>query len=160
MRRQCLASIAIAVAIANMPNVVESGRNASPRATSSASNSGSTEELPGVLPDAGPSQTLPPAATVRFDIPAEPLSSALLDFGRQAQVSLVLPTRPFEGFISAPVHAELSADDALAQLLRCLPFHGRTQDGALIITDRDRSTLDVAPPSAPVACETRLALVS
>jgi len=160
MRRQCLASIALAVAIANMPTMVESGRNASPRAASSAANSGSTEKPPNVLSEADSSQTLPPAATVRFDIPAEPLSSALLDFGRQAQVSLVLPSRPFEGFLSAPVHGELSTDDALSQLLRCLPFHGRTQDNTLIITYRDGSTLDVDPPSTPVACETRVALVS
>jgi hypothetical protein len=160
MRRQCLASIVFTVAIANMPTMVESGRNASPRATSSTPNSGSTERPPSELSDADSSQTLPPAATVRFDIPAEPLSSALLDFGRQAEVSLVLPSRPFEGFVSVPVHGELSTDDALAQLLRCLPFHGRTQDDTLIITYRDGSTLDVDPPSTAVACETPVALVS
>jgi hypothetical protein len=100
------------------------------------------------------------AATVQFDIPAEPLSSALLDFGRQAQVSLVLPSRPFEGFVSAPVHGDLSPDDALAQLLRCLPFRGRTQDNTLIITYRDGSGLHFDPPATPVACETRGTLVS
>jgi hypothetical protein len=160
MRRLCLASIALALAIANMPTMVESGRNASPRATSSASNSGSTEKPPGVLPEADSSQTLPAAATVRFDIPAEPLSSALLDFGRQAQVSLVLPSRPFEGHVSAPVHGELSTDDALAQLLRCLPFRGRTQDNTLIITYRDGSPLHVDPPATPIACDVRGPLVS
>jgi hypothetical protein len=159
MRRQCLASIALAIAIANMPAMVENGRNASPRAASSAPNSGPTEKPPSVLSGDDSSQTLPPAATVQFDIPAERLSSALLDFGRQAQVSLVLPSRPFEGFVSAPVHGEFSPDEALAQLLRCLPFRGRTQDDTLIITYRDGSTLDVDPPSTPVACETRVALV-
>ena len=75
-------------------------------------------------------------------------------------MSLVLPSSPFEGFFSAPVHGELSTDDALGELLRCLPFRGRTQDNTLIITYRDGSALHVDPPTTPVVCETRVALVS
>jgi hypothetical protein len=100
------------------------------------------------------------AATIQFDIPAEPLSTALLDFGRQAQVSLLLPSRPLEGFVSAPVQGNFSRDDALARLLRCLPFRGRIRDNTLIIIHRDGSALGEDPPPTSFACEAGGALVS
>lgn len=58
------------------------------------------------------------AQTRVFDIPAQPLSSAVLEFSRQADVMVVLPPELAAGRRSAAVKGSLSADAAIAQLLR------------------------------------------
>lgn len=155
-----LVVLAVGVSLLGTIPVADNDRDLSRIAASNAPTSGSPEQLRRKLSKPYLPPTAPSAAIVKFDIPAKPLSSALLEFGRQAEVSLVLPTRPFEGFVSAPVHGELSREDALGELLRCLPFRGRTQDNTLSITSRDGSAVQIDPPETPAACETRGMLVS
>jgi iron complex outermembrane recepter protein len=58
------------------------------------------------------------APTRAFDIPAQPLSSAVLEFSRQADVMVVLPPELAAGKRSAAVKGSLSVNAAIAQLLR------------------------------------------
>lgn len=58
------------------------------------------------------------AQTRAFDIPAQPLSSAVLEFSRQADVMVVLPPELAAGKRSAAVKGSLSVNAAIAQLLR------------------------------------------
>ena len=58
------------------------------------------------------------AQTRAFDIPAQQLSSAVLEFSRQADVMVVLPPELAAGKRSAAVKGSLSVNAAIAQLLR------------------------------------------
>jgi outer membrane receptor protein involved in Fe transport len=58
------------------------------------------------------------AQTRAFDIPAQSLSSAVLEFSRQADVMVVLPPELAAGKRSAAVKGSLSVNAAIAQLLR------------------------------------------
>jgi hypothetical protein len=148
-----LVVLAFGSAFPSIIPTVASSRHAPPRAASDTPNSAAAGKPPSVLPEVASSRGLTLSATARFDIPTQPLSSALLDLGRQADISLMLPSTPLEGFVSAPLHGPMPTEDALAQILRCLPFRGRIQDNTLIITYRDGSPLAAAPPSMTPACE-------
>ncbi|WP_024890433.1 TonB-dependent receptor [Luteimonas huabeiensis] len=58
------------------------------------------------------------AAVQRFDIPAQPLETALRAYMRQSGVQVVYPARLAEGVAAPAVGGELTAEDALSRLLR------------------------------------------
>lgn len=64
---------------------------------------------------------LPPAyaqeRTHAFDVPSQPLSSALLAFGRQAGISVLAPSALVDGKTAPAVKGELSVTSALDRLL-------------------------------------------
>lgn len=55
--------------------------------------------------------------TARFDIAAQPLSAAPLEYGRQAGLSVAAPSELVSGKTAPPVNGEMSARAALQQLL-------------------------------------------
>lgn len=55
--------------------------------------------------------------THAFDIPSQPLSSALLTFGRQANLSLAAPADISTSHVSPAVQGQMTAKDALERLL-------------------------------------------
>lgn len=89
-------------------------------------------------------QSSPPAApaSVRFDIPAQRLDQALVLFARQAGLQLAAAPAPLQGQQSRAVSGQLSAPEALLQLLQGSGLRGRI-DGGLLIVDR--------APSEPAA---------
>lgn len=60
----------------------------------------------------------PAAATANVDIPAQPLSDALIAFSRQTRVQIFAPSSLVSGKTSTSVRGSLSAQVALRQLLR------------------------------------------
>lgn len=60
----------------------------------------------------------PLSRTARFDIKAQSLATALIEFSRQAQVQVTAPAAMLEHLVSKPVHGRMAASDALRQLLR------------------------------------------
>ncbi|PTT54325.1 heme-binding protein, partial [Stenotrophomonas sp. HMWF022] len=100
------------------------------------------------------SSTAGPAAVQHFDIPDQPLDDALRAYMRQSGVQVVYPSTLAKGVISQPVSGTLSADEALARLLRgsglsvrrvsadavTLEVAAAGQTGGVIVTD----TLSVA----------------
>ncbi len=55
--------------------------------------------------------------TTTFDIPAQPLSQALMAFGRQSGMQIAVDSATVAGKTSAPVAGSMTADQALRQLL-------------------------------------------
>jgi iron complex outermembrane recepter protein len=80
-------------------------------------------------------------AARRFDIPAQRLPAALLEFARQAGVELVLPVTPLDQAMSAPVAGVYTPEEALERLLRGAAFSARLVDGVVQVRP--------APPQAP-----------
>jgi iron complex outermembrane receptor protein len=62
-------------------------------------------------------QTQTAQAAVAFDIPAQPLGSALIAFGQQAGTQVVADSTLAAGIQSVAVNGQMSADAALGQLL-------------------------------------------
>jgi outer membrane receptor protein involved in Fe transport len=69
--------------------------------------------------------------TLWFDIPAQPLSSALLDFARQARAELLLPETSLEGVNSREARGAYRASGALSRLLEGTGFEGRLEGGVV-----------------------------
>src|SRR5262249_45187143 len=65
--------------------------------------------------------------TRHFDVPAQPLSAALVDFAQQAHARLLYSDRQFDGLYSKPVQGDLSIDSALIRLLEGTGFTGRLE---------------------------------
>jgi iron complex outermembrane receptor protein len=55
--------------------------------------------------------------TTTFDIPAQPLSQALMGFGRQSGMQIAVDSEAVAGKTSAPVTGSMTADQALRRLL-------------------------------------------
>jgi hypothetical protein len=66
---------------------------------------------------------------VQFDIHSQKLSTALLEFARQADAELLLPEAPLVGARSRDVHGVFVPSAALAHLLECTGFEGWIEDG-------------------------------
>jgi hypothetical protein len=66
---------------------------------------------------------------VQFDIQSQKLSTALLEFARQADAELLLPEAPLVGARSRDVHGVFAPSAALAHLLECTGFEGWIEDG-------------------------------
>jgi iron complex outermembrane recepter protein len=86
-------------------------------------------------------------AARRFDIPAQRLPAALLEFARQANVELVLPVTPLDQAMSAPVAGVYAPEEALERLLRGAEFSARLVNGVVQVRP--------APPQAPPPPRTR-----
>ncbi|MGV2836413.1 STN domain-containing protein, partial [Pseudomonas shirazensis] len=65
-----------------------------------------------------PYATVAQAQDLAFDIPAQPLSSALLSFGKQTDLQILFSQDTVQGRRSAAVAGRLSPEQALARLLQ------------------------------------------
>ncbi|MGE8250780.1 MAG: STN domain-containing protein, partial [Stenotrophomonas bentonitica] len=70
------------------------------------------------LPALAQSSPASAAATLRFDIPAQPLADALRAYMRQSGVQVAYPAALAEGVISSPVTGQMDAPAALLRLLQ------------------------------------------
>lgn len=86
----------------------------------------------------------------RFDIQQQPLSSALLVLGRQADLSVVAPTSLTMGKTGALVQGEMSVATALERLLADsgLTFVFVQSDAVKIVTRQEQAALDLGQGSA------------
>jgi outer membrane receptor protein involved in Fe transport len=82
----------------------------------------------------------------RFDIPAQRLPAALLEFARQAGVELVLPVAPLDQAVSAPVAGVYTPEEALERLLRGAGFSARLVNG--VVQMRPAEAQAAPPPEA------------
>ncbi|WP_043201852.1 TonB-dependent siderophore receptor [Pseudomonas putida] len=102
---------------------------------------------PRLLAAAGLAMMLPAvtvqAQDIAFDIPAQPLASALREFGRQANVEVLYSPGVVEGQKSTQVKGSLSAEQAIAQLLR----------GAKVRYSLQGNVLTLSPPAEYSAME-------
>ncbi|HYD86047.1 MAG TPA: TonB-dependent receptor [Vitreimonas sp.] len=80
--------------------------------------------------------------TVEFDIPAQPVGSALVAYARQAGVQLVMTEEPSSSARSNPVHGPMRPEQALSQLLQGTGYNGRFENGAVRLR-RTSSARDV-----------------
>ncbi len=103
-------------------------------------------------------QAAPPAAVaVSFDIPAQSLNAALIEFGRQSGQELLYDVRNTADKTSSAISGELSRAEAMAQLLEGtgLAFDV-TESGGMVIDERAalearraaRESSALLPPSA------------
>ena len=83
-------------------------------------------------------------ATRTYDIPAQPLASALRAFGRQSGLQVSLPAAAARGANSAAVSGTLSADRALSQLLSGTGLSYRISNGVVVVGEQS-SAVDDAP---------------
>jgi iron complex outermembrane recepter protein len=94
----------------------------------------------------------------RFDIPAQRLPAALLEFARQADVELVLPVTPLDQAVSAPVAGIYTPQEALQRLLRGSAFSARLSNGVVELrpeppTQRARPRDSDTPPASARASD-------
>jgi len=71
---------------------------------------------------------------VAFDIPAQPLSKALLQFGLQARVQIMLASRSADGQSSPAINGTLPANTALGTLLRGSGLSYQSKDNTVTVT--------------------------
>ncbi len=83
----------------------------------------------------------------QFDIPAQPLPSAIATLGRQAQVQIVAPGEGLEKVQSRPVKGRMDTRAALRQLITGTGLEIAADDGARIVLRRARLS-EVGPPVA------------
>ena len=88
-------------------------------------------------------------ARLRFAIPAQPLASALIAYGSQANVQVLVSGQLAAALRSAPVQGELAREDALAQLLRDTTLTYR-YIGATTVVIRPASALASHAETPPV----------
>ena len=105
--------------------------------------SGSTAGQPPVLAQAPDS---PAAPLVRFDIPAQPLPTALLAFGRQAGLQVTADAAATAGEQAPAVIGSFTATEALSRLLAGSGLTWRYVDSATVTLERTV----VEPQSGPV----------
>lgn len=80
--------------------------------------------------------------TMAFDIPAQPLASALNSFGRQSGLQVSLAAATSRGLTSRPVKGTFTPQEALARLLEGTDTrHSVTTDGTAIVTASHLSPL-------------------
>lgn len=73
------------------------------------------------------------AETAEFDIPSQSLSSALIEYSRQSNVTVIAPTAMTDGLVSTPVSGALAPDAALETLLSNAKLEMRKRDDGVII---------------------------
>lgn len=80
--------------------------------------------------------------TMAFDIPAQPLASALNAFGRQSGLQVSLAAATSRGVVSKPIKGAFTPQQALARLLEGTDtHHSITTDGTAIVTSKHLSPL-------------------
>ncbi len=90
-------------------------------------------------------------APTYFDIPAQPLSSALLEIGRQARLSIALPSNLPVDPVSRPVKGTLEPVQALAALLEGsrLRFHFIDPETVVVEIEKTADTAPMPPAAMP-----------
>lgn len=75
------------------------------------------------------------AETVNFDIEAQPLAQALLEFSRQSKINVIAPASLTRGIESAGVSGEMAPEDALEEILgsAALDFRERNGGGYVLV---------------------------
>ncbi len=88
--------------------------------------------------------------TIQFDIPAQPLESALIEFSKQANIPVVVAQHAADGMSAPALHARVAADAALKKLLNATGLLFREVDGTVTITPLTprRATLRCRRPVA------------
>lgn len=92
-----------------------------------------------------------------YDIPAQPLSSALIEFSRQSDVRVIADPLLVNGHRTAGVSGTFTAEEALARLLAGTGLRpSRSGDGGLtVVADNASPTrLGAADPAAPSGADT------
>lgn len=85
------------------------------------------------------------AQTVDFDIPAQSLSSAITDFGRQSGIQIVAPAKAIRTLDSSAIKGPMDARAALRQLIEGTGLEIADDDGSRIVLRR------AAAPAAKAA---------
>ncbi|THV20222.1 TonB-dependent receptor plug domain-containing protein [Peteryoungia ipomoeae] len=85
------------------------------------------------------------SATHSFDIPAQPLSSALRAFGRQAGLQVSLPAAAARGASSAAVSGTLTTEAALSRLLGGTGLSYRISNGVVVVGDQPSAATGAVP---------------
>lgn len=96
--------------------------------------------------------------TYAFDVPSQPLSSALLTLGRQAGISVLAPNALVDGKTAPVVRGDLSVKSALDRLLSGSGLRADfiQPDAVRIVTkDRAQNAPAVTPTSTPEIVPTR-----
>lgn len=76
---------------------------------------------------------------VEFDIAAQPLSSALSEFARQARVNALYFSDDLRGLFSAPLRGSFTRQQALDQLLARSGYNGRINGANLVLVQEQSS---------------------
>lgn len=111
-------------------------RSAEPRVKRTALALGLMATVAAAALGAGPiigSPALAQTATRNFDIPAQPLASALNAFGRQSGLQVTLAASTSRGVTAQPVSGNLTPDQALARLLSGTGVSYRISNGTAAI---------------------------
>lgn len=90
------------------------------------------------------------AARLSFAIPAQPLASALIAYGGQANVQVLVSGELAASLRSAPVQGELAPEEALAQLLRGTPLTYRFMGASTVVVKPDAAPVPGRSEAAPV----------
>ena len=100
-----------------------------------------------------PSYAAAQPATLRFSIPAQPLASALIAFGKQANVQVLTAGRTIGTLRSADVSGTLTADAALTRLLQGTgAVYAFVDARTVVITPREtQASNKPLPKPVPVA---------
>lgn len=100
-----------------------------------------------------------------FDIPAQPLPAALLQFSRQAKVQVLTATKDLQDYRSEAVNGRLSLKDALARLLGRSQLEYRVSGANSIIVGRGEALKTIGdqqkrsdapggmPPAGPILAQ-------
>ena len=105
-----------------------------------------------VIASAGASASAQETQTRTFDIAAQPLAEALLEYSRQSDVTVIAPTKTTRGLTSRAIAGDMAPDEALDALLGGAALERRERaDGAIVLAEtdvggrfRDRSLVRVA----------------
>jgi hemoglobin/transferrin/lactoferrin receptor protein len=114
-------------------------------------SAGSALYVPGALAQTVQAQGGNVSAARQFNIPAQPLTNALNQFGRQSGLQVAFPAEASQGVRSSTVAGSFTPQQALAQLLRGTGISYRiTAQGTAVIGGRAASNISDsgAPPSA------------
>src|SRR5262249_33661990 len=86
-------------------------------------------------------------AVANYDIPAQSLASALVEFARQTQLPVLFDQSETANLTPRPLHGRLAANDALAQLLPHNAPAMHISDGRIVLSERARPQDDAADTS-------------
>src|SRR5882757_5599884 len=78
------------------------------------------------------------AASMKFDIPAQPASSALMTFSKQAHVEVVFSADDLTPVQTPAVKGDLEPEQALSMLLKDSGFAASRNSGGKYVVTRDQ----------------------
>jgi iron complex outermembrane recepter protein len=88
------------------------------------------------------------SATLRFDIPAEELGTALREFGRAAKQQIAFDEASVRGKSSSALNAELTIDEALQRLLSGSGLHATRRSSGVIVVEQDSAPMSMGAAAA------------